>query len=410
MVFEPQALAPGPGKFLATQNRIRILAFRPDGLVIPYIHASMVRAFRTLGIEVLELPFPQREENLPELKSLASGKPTVIFTLDLPLYLPSGNSVKNIQETLQIPWVIWFVDDPEGYGFPECCNPARTVLFCWDREITNQICLQGSWKGIPPIHLSLASDPELFYPQAGLPLLFPQGVFVGSTAHSNPMLDKAIQKAPGFSNDVSNLWEIWKRDLSRFPHRLAREYLEKRTGKGMETLPHDPLARLWVQAMVYALGIRKRRELASRILGEDGGVFGDQGWHGITGDLYRGKVAYGDDLRRLYNGAGFILDIRQPQARTGLTQRMFDASACGRPVLTEFSPEIESFFDPEKEVLVFHTLEEAQEIKKWIFTHPQTAMERGGRARTHILALHTYRHRAVQILKTLQRFFSGPRA
>lgn len=387
---------------------MRILAFRPDGLVIPYIHASMVRAFRTLGIEVLELPFPQHEENLPGLKSFASGIPTAVFTLDLPIQLSLKNIIKNIQETLQIPWIIWFVDDPEGYGFPECCDPARTVVFCWDREITNQICLQGSWKGIPPIHLPLATDPELFYPQGtGRLLLFPGGVFVGSTAHSNPMLDKAIQNAPGFLNDVSNLWEIWKRDLSRFPQRLAWDFLAKRTGKEMGTLGHDPLARLWVQSMVYALGIRKRRELVSRMVGEDGGVFGDRGWNEIMGDLYRGKVAYGHDLRRLYNGAGFILDIRQPQARTGLTQRMFDAGACGRPVLTEFSPEIESFFDPQKEVLVFQTIEEAQEMKKFILTHPQKAMERGNRARTHVLALHTYRHRASQIWEALQRFFPG---
>jgi hypothetical protein len=390
---------------------MRILAFRPDGLVIPYIHASMARSFRTLGIEVLELPFPQHEENLKTLKSFTSQGPAAVFTLDLPLQLALKNILRNIQEALQIPWIIWFVDDPEGYGFPECCDPARTMVFCWDREITNQISLRDSWKGIPPIHLPLASDPELFYPQeSGRPLLFPGGVFVGSTAHPNPMLDKAIQNSPGFFNDISNLWEVWRGDLGHFAQRLAWDYLEKRTGKEMETLCHDPLARLWVHAVVYALGIRKRRELVSRIIGEGGGVYGNRGWHEITGDLYRGEVAYGDDLRRLYNGAGLVLDIRQPQARTGLTQRIFDAGACGRPVLAEFSPEIESLFDCEKEILTFHTLEEAQETKEIMIRDPRKAARIGGRARDKVLALHTYRHRAGQILKALQRFFPGPLA
>jgi len=390
---------------------MRILAFRPDGLVIPYIHTSMARAFRTLGIEVLELPFPQHEENLQTLESFASQGPAAVFTLDLPLHSALKDILRNIQEDLQIPWIIWFVDDPEGYGFPECCDPARTMVFCWDREITNQISLRDSWKGIPPVHLPLASDPELFFPQeSGRPLLFPGGVFVGSTAHPNPMLDKAIQNSPGVFSDISNLWEVWRGDLGRFPQRLAWDYLEKRTGKEMETLRHDPLARLWVHAVVYALGIRKRRELVSRIIGEGGGVYGDRGWHEITGDLYRGEVAYGDDLRRLYNGAGLVLDIRQPQARTGLTQRMFDASACSRPVLAEFSPEIESLFVPEKEVLTFHTLEEAQEKKEIMIKDPRKAAKMGGRARHKVLALHTYRHRAGQILKALQRFFPGPLA
>ncbi|MCX5919545.1 MAG: glycosyltransferase [Deltaproteobacteria bacterium] len=172
----------------------------------------------------------------------------------------------------------------------------------------------------------------------------------------------------------------------------------------------DPLVRLWVHAVVYALGIRKRRELVSRIIGEGGGVYGDRGWHEIRGDLYRGEVAYGDDLRRLYNASGFVLDIRQPQARTGLTQRMFDASACGRPVLAEFSREMESLFVPEKEVLTFHTLEEAQEKKEIMIRDPRKVIEMGSRAREKVLALHTYRHRAGQILKALQRFFPGPLA
>jgi len=390
---------------------MRILAFRPEGLVIPFIHTSMARAFRTLGVEVLELPFPQHEETLKTLKSFIAQGPAAVFTLDLPRHVGLKNILKNIQEALQIPWMIWFVDDPEGYGFPECCDPARTMVFCWDREITNQISLRDSWKGIPPIHLPLAVDPDLFYPQeSGGPLLFPGGLFVGSTAHPNPILDKAIQKSPGFGDDVSNLWEIGREDLGRFPQRLAWDYLEKKTGKEIEILSHDPLARLWVHAVVYALGIRKRKELVSRMIGEGGGVYGDRGWHEVAGDLYRGEVAYGDDLRRLYNEAGFVLDLRQPQARTGLTQRMFDAGACGRPVLAEFSPEIESLFDSEKEVLTFHTLEEADEAKEKIMRNPWAAKDSRSRARDKILALHTYRHRAARILKAFQRFFPAPLA
>jgi len=224
------------------------------------------------------------------------------------------------------------------------------------------------------------------------------------------MLDRAIQKSPGFFDVISNLWEVWKADLGRFPQRLAWDYLEKVTGKEMETLSHDPLGRLWVHAVVYALGIRKRKELVSRMIGEGGGVYGDRGWHEVAGDLYRGEVAYGDDLRRLYNEAGFVLDLRQPQARTGLTQRMFDAGACGRPVLAEFSPEIESLFDSEKEVLTFHTLEEADEAKEKIMRNPWAAKDSRSRARDKILALHTYRHRAGQILQALQRFFPAPLA
>jgi spore maturation protein CgeB len=388
---------------------MRILALRPEGLVIPHIHSSMVRAFRTLGIEVTDLPFPQREESLQDLISLASPEPAAVFTLDLPLHSILNQFLKDVQETIKVPWIVWFVDDPAGYGFPDCCDPARTLVFCWDRQIVSQLSLMGSWKGIPPIYLPLAVDPGVFYPQEnGFSWFFPGGVFVGSTAHPNPILDRAIQNSPGFWDDISKVWEVWKKDLGFFPQELAWDYLEKKTGQKKKTLCQDPLSRLWVHAAVYALGTRKRRELVSCIIGEGGAVFGDRGWEELAGDLYRGKAAYGDDLRRLYNRAGFVLDIPQPQARTGLTQRIFDACACGRPLLTQFSPEIESLLDSENAVLAFHTLEEAQEGKEKIMKNGWEVKNSVSKARDKILALHTYRHRAVQILKTFQRFFPVP--
>ena len=198
--------------------------------------------------------------------------------------------------------------------------------------------------------------------------------------------------------------------MSCFSQKLAWDYLGKKTRRKTKTLCPEPLERLWIHAAVYALGARKRRELVSRIIGKGGGVFGDRGWHEIAGDLYRGEAAYGEDLRRLYNGAAFVLDIPQPQARTGLTQRIFDACACGRPVLTQFSPEIESLFDSQKEVLTFHTFEEAEEGKEKIIKNAGLIQNSASRARDKILALHTYRHRAIQILKTLQRAFAAPLA
>ena len=47
------------------------------------------------------------------------------------------------------------------------------------------------------------------------------------------------------------------------------------------------------------------------------------------------------------------MDICPPQARSGLTQRVFDAGACGRPVLAEYSPELEIIFKPEDEFLSY---------------------------------------------------------
>ena len=385
---------------------MRILALKPDGLVIPFIHASMVKAFRALGLEVLDLSFPENEEDARALKSLARCTPTAIFTVDLPLGINAKQSMRDLQSFIGIPWIIWFVDDPEGYGFPASCDPSWTIVFCWDREIVGTACSGGSWKGIEPMYLPLATDPEVFFPEGGgFPVSFPGGVFVGSTAHSNPFLDGAIRNCSGFDEDISGLWERWKKCLGDAPQGLAWGFLGEKTGIELETLQKNPLARLWVQSAVHRLGQKKRKETVCRVIGEGGGVFGDRGWEQPMGNLYLGEITYGEGLRRVYLGSAFILDIRQPQSRTGTTQRVFDAGACGIPVLADFSPELESLFDLDRETFFFRTIEEAQEIKKLILLDPPAGREKGARARERVLALHTYRHRAREVLHALHRFF-----
>jgi spore maturation protein CgeB len=123
-----------------------------------------------------------------------------------------------------------------------------------------------------------------------------------------------------------------------------------------------------------------------------------------VGDLYQGQIAYGEELRKVYNDSAFILDIRQPQARTGLTQRIFDASACARPVLVEYSPELELFFEPEDELFYFMNPEQALDLKSRYFHNCRGGNIKAEKARRNILSRHTYRHRAAQVLKALRQY------
>jgi spore maturation protein CgeB len=399
-----------PKETIQEPFQMRILAPKPQGTVIPFIHSSMIRAFRSLGHEVLDFPYSPGKADIQSLSTLASTGPASVFSLDLPLDPDLRNGLKDFQESTRVPWIIWFVDDPEGFGFPECCDPNWTVVFCWDGEITRQISAHVSWKGIPPIHLPLASDPELFYPEGGgSPLLFPGGVFIGSTAHPNRFFDEAILNSPGFEESVLALWDAWKTDLDQVPQELVWGFLQEKTGIVRSTLQKDPLARLWAYSTAYALGRRKRREIVSTVIGQGGGVFGNREWEQAVGNTYRGEVAYGEELRRLYHTAAFALETRQSQCRTALTQRVFDASVCGIPVLAEHSPELDECFDPRGEISSFRTIDEALERKKTILSLPKHSPG-AMRARKRVLAQHTYRHRAARILEAIQRFFAVSRA
>ena len=62
---------------------MRILALRADGLVLPSIHASLVKAFESLKIEVVDLPVPNSSDRLCSFVESAQRGCQAIFTLDL---------------------------------------------------------------------------------------------------------------------------------------------------------------------------------------------------------------------------------------------------------------------------------------------------------------------------------------
>jgi len=382
---------------------MRILAMMAEGFVLPHIHASMVRAFRSLGVEVLDLPIPRNEVQLRSFVEVCQKGFEAVFILDLgadPFFMLN---MKHLQISTRIHWIIWFVDDPEGYDFPEVCEPDWTLAFCWDREIAQR---NFSWKGKTMEHLPLATDPGVFFAeQIDSDFFYPDGVFVGFTAHPNEVLDAVARTTPAFLEDAEYVWEAYCRDFRQSLHDLSWIRLARKTGQPLNFMQADPLCRLWVQACVYKVGIKKRQEVVSGVLRPAGCVFGDDGWVEALGEgLYRGWVPYGDELRKVYSSSAFVLDVRQPQGRTGLTQRIFDASACGSPVLTEWSPELETLFDAGDEVLCFHNLEEAVEKKGRFLTDPKAARKLGEKAMLRVLAHHTYRHRAARILQALRQF------
>jgi hypothetical protein len=298
--------------------------------------------------------------------------------------------------------MIWFVDDPAGYHFPESCDPNWSYVFCWDQEISRCLSMVETWKGRPVIHLPLAVSPEVFSLEEPKPdLVFPKGVFVGSTHHENPFLEDAAAAIADFKKHEVEIWKIYSKDFGKHLYDLAWEYLTAITGRSLDCDRQDPLARLWVHACVFKLGIRKRMEVASQIL-ERGAVFGDQGWRKTLGKRYRGSAGYGKELCGIYIRSSFVLDIRQPQSRTGLTQRIFDAYACGVPVIAEWSPELEFLFDPEDEVSSYRTIEEGILKRDELLRSPETGKSMAEKARKRVLKEHTYRNRALQILRALE--------
>ena len=65
---------------------------------------------------------------------------------------------------------------------------------------------------------------------------------------------------------------------------------------------------------------------------------------------------------------------------------------------------LELWFEPEREIIVVHSHEEALERYRWLLAHDGERQRMGAAARRRVLAGHTMRHRARQLLGIMRGY------
>jgi spore maturation protein CgeB len=102
--------------------------------------------------------------------------------------------------------------------------------------------------------------------------------------------------------------------------------------------------------------------------------------------------------RGFYNALRFTLNVtRASMVRAGYSPsvRLFEAAACGTPIITDPWEGLESFLKPGEEILVARSTED---VLLAVRDMPgERRMEIGRRAREKVLAAHTARHRAEEL-------------
>jgi spore maturation protein CgeB len=108
-----------------------------------------------------------------------------------------------------------------------------------------------------------------------------------------------------------------------------------------------------------------------------------------------------DDHPAFYSSSRLTLNVtRRAMAETGFcpSGRLFEAAACGVPLLSDDWAGLEQFFQPGEEILVAHTTEDAMAALERSDAELQ-ALARAARERT--LAEHTAAHRAAELERLL---------
>jgi hypothetical protein len=116
-----------------------------------------------------------------------------------------------------------------------------------------------------------------------------------------------------------------------------------------------------------------------------------------------------DELPRVYSSVGVLLnDHWQTMREWGfVSNRLFDALACGTPVISEDLPELEELFAGT--VLTYRDPPELRDLVDTALADRAGARARAARGRGLVLEHHTFDHRAEQFLEALRRHGLAPR-
>jgi spore maturation protein CgeB len=109
------------------------------------------------------------------------------------------------------------------------------------------------------------------------------------------------------------------------------------------------------------------------------------------------------DHRAFYNAKRFTLNVtRADMIRAGYSPsvRLFEAAACGTPIISDSWPGLDEFFAPGEEILIVKNSREVIEILRTMSR--DEARQIGERARERVLAEHTAAHRAAELEELIQ--------
>ncbi|HWQ93748.1 MAG TPA: glycosyltransferase [Clostridia bacterium] len=102
--------------------------------------------------------------------------------------------------------------------------------------------------------------------------------------------------------------------------------------------------------------------------------------------------------RAFYNGQKFTLNITRAnmiEAGHSPSVRLFEAAACGTPIISDYWEGLETFFEPKEDILIARSSEECLYYLVGLNESERRAL--GERARARVLAKHTAKHRAREL-------------
>ena len=384
-----------------------------------FLTGELTSACERLNVPYRLVQVPEGEVGQAEfvhqiLNATLDFKPDYIVTINH-LGVDREGVLMGLLEKLRLPLASWFVDNPHLVlsSFPDNISPW-TAIFTWDKDNIPSLTDMG-FEHVR--YLPLGTDTTRFRPPAHGETL-PQGhpwrsrvSFVG-----NSMVSKVAARLEKMPRQHFWLKDTFRavagafatsdiRSVGTFIHETQPELAPVYQSLGKtDRLGYEVLL-TWESTLQYRLScIKATLPFQPLIVGDEAG------WQELLANTplpWRShpELRYYIDLPVFYPGSDINFNCTSKQMKGAVNQRVFDVPATGSFCLTDWREQIENLFEPGKEIICYHSPEEATHLIEHYLNAPAERQAVTRAARKRILAEHTYDHRLTTLMDDMRRIF-----
>ncbi|MCF6286814.1 MAG: glycosyltransferase [Candidatus Hydrogenedentes bacterium] len=354
-----------------------------------FFDKSWRRAAEELGWEVATVPSViagslTRDDVAALFRTLAEFKPDFVLTSNYAGMDAAGLFARFFNDA-KMPYVSWFTDTPRMILFNRTMYVSEyAVAATWEKAYAPHLEAYG----FSHVHyMPLATDPTIF--NGSPPNDFDRDLaFVGNSmlvqlgealeAHRDlPQVVAAVEAA---LNEGRVTKVAYTEGVSGIIGEALYDSLNESQRRNAELLIN------------YEATSQQRVNLVNYLIPMGIEARGDGSWQRILSD-YESNLGYFDDLAPFYRSTAINLNNTSLQMRDAVNQRVFDCPAAGGFLITDNQPDLHDLFDVENEVVTYESLPELGDKIQYYLKRPEERAAIVGRARAHVLAEHTHRHR-----------------
>lgn len=400
-------------KFRQEQPRILLLTSQY------FLIGEIIGACKRLGVPHRLLQVPEAEVGQNDfvetlLAAVLEFKPDFLFTINH-LGVDREGVLTDLLERLRLPLASWFVDNPHLilYLYARLVSPW-TSIFTWDADNIESLKALG-FSHVS--YLPLGVDATRFRPPerpAAFPGLPPgwdrQVSFVG-----NSMVHK-VRKRIDRSRIPPQLVDAYPALAEGFAgsrERSVRAYLQTAHPEylpAFDALPTNEDRLNYETLLTWQATLRYRLSCIQGILPFHPLIVGDSGWKSLLPEAennwhYLPEMGYYDQLPSFYPCSAVNFNCTSKQMKGAVNQRVFDVPATESFLLTDYREQVESLFEPGREIVCYRSPEEARELAREYLAQPDKRRKIARAARKRILAEHCYEHRITRLIAEMRKLY-----